>query len=41
MNDYQFKIAGLERDFIWRDHKNTDETFIVLEGCSEDDLVVS
>ena len=32
MNDYQFKIVRLEGDFIWRDHKNTDETFIVLEG---------
>ena len=32
MNDYQFKIARLEGDFIWHDHKNTDETFIVLEG---------
>jgi mannose-6-phosphate isomerase-like protein (cupin superfamily) len=32
MNDYQFKIAKLQGDFIWHDHKNTDETFIVLEG---------
>lgn len=32
MNDYQFKIVRLEGDFIWRDHKNTDETFIILEG---------
>ncbi|MDQ0996658.1 mannose-6-phosphate isomerase-like protein (cupin superfamily) [Phyllobacterium ifriqiyense] len=32
MNDYQFKIARLEGDFIWHDHKDTDETFIVLEG---------
>jgi mannose-6-phosphate isomerase-like protein (cupin superfamily) len=32
MNDYQFKIVKLEGDFIWHDHKNTDETFIVLEG---------
>src|SRR5262245_50817337 len=32
MNDYQFKIVRLEGDFIWHDHKNTDETFIVLEG---------
>jgi mannose-6-phosphate isomerase-like protein (cupin superfamily) len=32
MNDYQFKIARLQGDFIWQDHKNTDETFIVLEG---------
>lgn len=32
MNDYQFKIARLEGDFVWHDHQDTDETFIVLEG---------
>jgi len=32
MNDYQFKIVKLQGDFIWHDHKETDETFIVLEG---------
>jgi mannose-6-phosphate isomerase-like protein (cupin superfamily) len=32
MNDYQFKVARLQGDFIWHDHKDTDETFIVLEG---------
>src|SRR5260370_8296072 len=32
MNDYQFKLVRLQGDFIWHDHKNTDETFIVLEG---------
>jgi len=32
MNDYQFKIVKLEGDFIWHDHKDTDETFIVMEG---------
>jgi mannose-6-phosphate isomerase-like protein (cupin superfamily) len=32
MNDYQFKVVKLQGDFIWHDHKNTDETFIVLEG---------
>jgi mannose-6-phosphate isomerase-like protein (cupin superfamily) len=32
MNDYQFKIARLQGDFIWHDHKDTDETFIVLDG---------
>ncbi len=33
MNDYQFKLARLQGDFIWHDHVDTDETFIVLEGC--------
>ena len=32
MNDYQFKIVKLEGDFVWHDHQDTDETFIVLEG---------
>jgi len=32
MNDYQFKIARLQGDFIWHAHATTDETFIVLEG---------
>jgi len=32
MNDYQFKIVKLQGDFIWHDHKNTDETFVVLDG---------
>jgi hypothetical protein len=32
MNDYQFKIVKLEGDFVWHDHKSTDETFIVIEG---------
>ena len=32
MNDYQFKVVKLEGDFIWHDHKSTDETFVVLEG---------
>ncbi len=32
MNDYQFKIVKLEGDFVWHDHPETDETFIVLEG---------
>ena len=32
MNDYHFKIVKLQGDFIWHDHKLTDETFIVLDG---------
>lgn len=32
MNDYQFKLVKLKGDFIWHDHKETDETFIVLDG---------
>jgi mannose-6-phosphate isomerase-like protein (cupin superfamily) len=32
MNDYQFKIVKLKGDFIWHDHKETDETFMVIDG---------
>ena len=33
MNDYQFKLAKVLGDFVWHDHPDTDEVFIVLEGC--------
>lgn len=32
MNDYQFKVVKFDGDFVWHDHEETDETFIVLEG---------
>jgi mannose-6-phosphate isomerase-like protein (cupin superfamily) len=32
MNDYQFKLENVQGDFIWHDHKDTDETFIVIDG---------
>ena len=32
MNDYQFKVVKLQGDFVWHDHADTDETFIVIEG---------
>jgi mannose-6-phosphate isomerase-like protein (cupin superfamily) len=32
MNDYQFKLVKIGGDFIWHQHPDTDETFIVLEG---------
>ncbi len=32
MNDYQFKVVKLAGDFIWHEHQDTDETFIVIEG---------
>src|SRR5262249_18881982 len=39
MNDYQFKVVRLQGDFIWHDHKHTDETFIVLEGVLRIDFL--
>lgn len=38
MNDYQFKIVKIKGDFVWHDHPETDETFIVLEGNLRIDL---
>ncbi|MFL9863036.1 cupin domain-containing protein [Paraburkholderia fungorum] len=32
MNDYQFKLVRIEGDFVWHEHADTDETFIVVEG---------
>jgi len=32
MNDYQFKVVKLQGEFVWHNHCDTDETFIVLEG---------
>lgn len=32
LNDYQFKVVRIDGDFIWHDHPDTDEAFLVLEG---------
>ncbi len=32
MNDYQFKVVRIEGEFVWHEHADTDETFIVLDG---------
>jgi mannose-6-phosphate isomerase-like protein (cupin superfamily) len=33
MNDNQFKVVKIEGDFIWHDHAETDEVFLVIDGC--------
>lgn len=38
MNDYQFKIVRLQGDFVWHDHPETDEAFIVIAGELRIDL---
>src|SRR5437868_4903029 len=38
MNDYQFKVVKLQGDFIWHQHKDTDEAFLVIEGELRIDL---
>ena len=35
MNDYHFKIVKLQGEFVWHDHPETDEVFIVLKGQLE------
>src|SRR6266581_9379905 len=35
MNDYQFKLVKLQGEFVWHDHKDTDEVFLVLNGQME------
>src|ERR1700748_3745011 len=32
LNDYQFKVVKLEGDFVWHEHRDTDEAFIALEA---------
>tara|TARA_B100000085_G_C18472275_1_gene483624 strand:+ start:297 stop:656 length:360 start_codon:yes stop_codon:yes gene_type:complete len=32
MNNYQFKLVKIKGDFIWHNHADTDETFIVIKG---------
>ena len=32
MNDYQFKLAKLQGEFVWHAHADTDEVFMVLDG---------
>ena len=32
MNDYQFKLVKIVGEFVWHDHPDTDEVFIVIEG---------
>jgi mannose-6-phosphate isomerase-like protein (cupin superfamily) len=32
MNDYQLKLVKIKDDFVWHDHNDTDEVFIVISG---------
>jgi mannose-6-phosphate isomerase-like protein (cupin superfamily) len=33
MNDYHFKLVKIQGEFVWHDHADTDEVFIVLDGA--------
>ena len=32
LNDYHFKVAKIQGEFIWHDHPETDEVFVVIKG---------
>ena len=32
MNNYQFKLVRIKGDFVWHNHPDTDEAFIVIKG---------
>ena len=32
MNDYHFKLAKVQGEFVWHDHPGTDEVFLVIKG---------
>lgn len=32
MNNYHFKLAKVQGEFVWHDHPETDEVFIIVEG---------
>ena len=32
LNDYQFKLVKIQNDFIWHQHDDTDEVFIVIDA---------
>ena len=32
MNDYQFKLVKIQGEFVWHNHSDTDEVFIVIKG---------
>lgn len=38
MNTYHFKLVKFEGEFVWHNHPETDETFIVLDGTMRIDF---
>ena len=52
LNDYQFKLVKIKGEFIWHEHNDTDEGFLVIEGsmgiefkdrtveCKEGEMIV-
>lgn len=38
LNDYQIKLVKVSGEFVWHDHRDTDELFLVLEGSLRIDM---
>ena len=32
LNNYHFKLAKVQGEFVWHDHPETDEVFLVIKG---------
>ena len=32
MNNYQFKLVKAKGEFVWHQHNDTDEVFIIIKG---------
>jgi len=32
LNDYQFKLVKVKGEFVWHEHPETDEAFLILKG---------
>jgi mannose-6-phosphate isomerase-like protein (cupin superfamily) len=35
MNDYHFKLAKIQGEFVWHSHPETDEVFIIIKGSMD------
>jgi len=38
MNDYHFKLAKVQGEFVWHKHVETDEVFLILKGAMRIDF---
>lgn len=38
VNDHQFRIVKFQGDFVWHQHDDSDETFIVIHGQMQIDF---
>jgi mannose-6-phosphate isomerase-like protein (cupin superfamily) len=32
LNDYHFKLVKVQGEFVWHDHPETDEVFLIIKG---------